>query len=51
MPLPMVNSGASVPPEVPLPRETAQEINFMMARNATTLSGPAVLEIMPLMLL
>src|SRR5687768_10800117 len=31
---PMVSSGASVPPEVPLPRAMDQDRNFMPQRNA-----------------
>ena len=36
-PPPMVNSGASVPPEVPLPRAMAQEMNFIVARKSSAL--------------
>ena len=39
------------PPLVPLPRLTAQETSFMTHRNATTFIGPAVFEMMPVMLL
>src|SRR5215469_13606946 len=38
-PPPMVNRGASVPPEVPLPSEIDQETNFIAHRNTTALSG------------
>ena len=33
----MVNNGASVPPEVPLPSEIDQEINFITHSNASKL--------------
>ena len=51
MPPPMVNSGASVPPEVPLPREMDHEMNFIRIRYSTNPTvKPCLLEMMALML-
>ena len=40
----MVNSGASVPPEVPLPSEIDHEMNFIAHRNEQRRAGERAAE-------